>query len=66
MNDGIERASREMLKLEQIVGQVNTNMDEMTRSSTGINETASNVFEMATATQESISQLEELLGKFKL
>lgn len=66
MNHDIERASREMLKLEQIVGQVNTNMDEMTRSSTGINETASNVFEMATATQESISQLEELLGKFKL
>ena len=66
MNEGIERASKEMLKLEQIVGQVNTNMDEMTNSSVGINETASNVFEMATTTQESIAQLEELLGKFKL
>ena len=66
MNDSIEQASKEMIKLEQIVGQVNANMDEMTRSSTGINETASNVFEMATTTRESISQMEELLGKFKL
>ena len=66
MNDGIERAAKEMIMLEQIVGQVNANMDEMTRSSTGINEAASNVFEMATTTRESISQMDELLGKFKL
>lgn len=66
MNDGIELAGEEMAKLGLIAQQVTHNMDEMDQGSRGINETALNVSDMAQKTQESISQLDTLLGKFKL
>ncbi|MBR6565656.1 MAG: hypothetical protein IKK79_02475 [Spirochaetaceae bacterium] len=66
MNDGIELAGKEMAKLGLVAQQVTHNMDEMAQGSRDINKTALNFSDMAQKTQESIAQLDTLLGKFKL
>lgn len=66
MEEGIIRASQEMTKLGQVAEAVSQDMDKMTGDSAGINKTATNVSTMASETQESISQMEQLIGRFKL
>lgn len=66
IEEGIIRASQEMTKLGQVAEAVSQDMDKMTGDSAGINKTATNVSTMASETQESISQMEQLIGRFKL